>query len=365
MSFFKKVTKAVKKSVHTIEGGAEQFIRHPLEGPKDIIHGVEEMAQGHWKQGLGTAMNGLKRSVDPLHTVGAAHQAARPVTDPVNKALADTIKTVTGHNVLGSHPLNTVGTVVASIFTGGAAAGAMAGAGFAGSMAAGMSALESAGSTALSAIGGGLSSIGLESAGSAVSGLGAELGTAASASMAASGTIAGQMGLTGSQAVEMNIGTGLTNAGQSVGSNLVGKALTSAGEYMTGSVSDALAAGTGHAMGSFGFANTANGGSTFVQGTANEVAKAGVKFGSEGFFSSQKAKNIERGYKALKAVSQAQQEQQDQYNSMPFAQLNYVAPRLVNMQNGSNSMDLSGGYLTQGDIVSPTFDFNTAGSQFV
>lgn len=363
MGFFKKVTKAVSKSVKTVAKGVEQTIKHPLEGPEDLIHGVSEMAQGHFKEGLGDMVNGIKRVADPFHVVGASHQLARPVTDPVNKALAQGIKGVTGHNVLGSHPLNTVGTVAASIFTGGAASAAMAGAGFAGAMAAGTSALESAGSTLLSSIGGGLSSIGLDSAGAAVSGAGSSLGSMAASSMAASGTVAGQMGLTGTQAIEMNVGTGLTNAGQAVGSNLVGKALTGAGDYLTGGVSDALAAGTGHALGSFGFADTASGGSTFVQGTANEVAKAGVKFGSDGFFSSKAAQNIKTGYKVLNSVQQMQQNQQQQLNNMPqFLNLDMSDVQLPGA-SGSNNAGNSG-YLTQADIISPSFDFGSAGLQF-
>ncbi|MGL5603672.1 MAG: hypothetical protein ACRDDP_00180 [Plesiomonas sp.] len=362
MGFFKKVSKAVSGSVKTIAKGVEQTIRHPLEGPEDLLHGVSEMAHGNFKEGLGDMVNGIKRVADPFHVVGASHQLARPITDPVNKALAQGIKGLTGRNVLGSHPLNAVGTVAASIFTGGAASAAMAGAGFAGAMAAGTSALESAGSTLLSSIGGGLSSIGLDTAGTAVSGAGSTLGSMAASSMAASGTVAGQMGLTGAQAIEMNMGTGLTNAGQAVGSNLFGKALSGAGDYLTGGVSDALAAGTGHALGSFGFADTAAGGSTFVQGTAGEVAKAGVKFGSEGFFSSKAAENIKTGYKVLNAVQSMQQNQQQQLNNMPqFLKMDMSD---VKLQNTGSTDAGNTGYLTQADIVSPSFNFDTAGMQF-
>lgn len=362
MGFFSKVKKAVSSSVKTVAKGVEQTIRHPLEAPEDILHGVGEMAQGNFKEGLGDMVNGIKRVADPFHIVGATHQLSRPITDPVNKAMAQGIKGITGHNVLGSHPLNTVGTVAASIFTGGAASAAFAGAGMAGAMAAGTSALESAGSTLLSSIGSGLSTIGLDSAGAAVSGAGASLGSMAASSMAASGTIAGQMGLTGAQAVEMNMGQGLTNLG-SGGSGFFSSMATKAGASLTGNVSETLAAGTGHALGSFGFADTAAGGSTFVQGTAGEVAKAGVKFGSSGFFSSQAANNIKNGYKVMKTVESMQQQQQQQLNDMP----NFLSMDMsdVKLQNMGNTDAGNSGYLTQADIVSPSFDFGSNGSQFV
>lgn len=366
MGFFSKIGHALSGAAKTIEGGAEQFIRHPLEGPKDILEGANEMFHGNFKAGLGEVFHGIKRSVDPLHTVGAAHQAARPVTNPVNKALADTIKGVTGHNVLGSHPLNTVGTVVASVFTAGAAGAAMAGAGFAGSMAAGASSLASAGSTALGAVGSGLTNVGLSSLGSAVSGAGASLGAEATSLMAASGTIAGQMGLTGSQAVEMNIGSALTKAGAG-GSGFFSNIATAAGEHMTGAVSEELAAGTGHAMGSFGFAETAKGGSTFVQGTAQEVAKAGVKFGSEGgFFSSKTADNINKGLKVVKAVQGMSQQQQQDMNSGFATPMSFGGTvKLANFNgSGSNGNLNNTSFLNQSDIQAPVYDFNAAASQF-
>lgn len=276
-----KVTHAIGGAFKTITHGVKEFAHDPLEGPRDLFNGLDDMVHGDFKGGLGEIMHSAKRTLDPFHAVGAAHQAARPITDPINKGLAKGIKGLTGHNVLGSHPLNTVGTVVASVFTGGAAAAVAGGASFAGAMSAGVSALESAGASALGAVGTGLTNVGLTSAGTAVSGAATSLASAATSAMAASGTIAGQMGLSGMQAVEMNMGSGLTKLGTSIGNNMIGNAIGQAGTNMTGAVSEQLVAQAGTGS-SFGFVTGADGSSKMLTGTVSQLTKAGVSFPSTG-----------------------------------------------------------------------------------
>lgn len=205
----------------------------------------------------------------------------RAVERPVNKGLAKGIKAVTGHNVLGSHPLTTIGSAVGAYFTAGAAGALMGGASLSGAASAGISGLESAAGSAVGGIGSGLSAVGANSLGGVVSGWGTALDAAATSAMASSGSIAGQMGLSGLNATEMNVGSGLTHAGQAVGNNIIGKGLSAVGDKLTGAISDELAGGTGHALGSFGFDKSGS----LVQGTLKEVASVTDNFHNTGVFS--------------------------------------------------------------------------------
>lgn len=192
MGFLHHITKAISHAAKTVEHIAthpQDTVKTVEKGVEGVAHGVKDLAQGHGMTGLGEIVGGAKKVLDPDHLVGASHQLARPITNPINKALAQGIKGATGHNVLGSHPLNTVGTVVAGVVTAGAGSALMAGASIGEAIAAGVGAAEGLAGAGVSAVGTGLSTVGLDAAGATVSGWGGALSAAAASNAFTSGAV--------------------------------------------------------------------------------------------------------------------------------------------------------------------------------
>lgn len=257
--FTHNVSHAVSHAVHQVAHEVthpQEVIKTAVHGVQGVAHGVGDIARGHIGTGLGEIAKGAGHIIDPAHLVGAAHQLARPITNPINKALVQGIKGVTGHNVLGSHPLNAVGTVVAGLATAGAGTAAIgaleAGAGWAGALSATGTTiaanLESMAGSALSGLGTAASAVGAESLGSAATTWGGSLASASAANTAAAVSLQG-----GAQAVAeraghnflTNLGSSLENQGNGIMSeteNAIGKGIEHVGqgiEYVEQKASEA------------------------------------------------------------------------------------------------------------------------------
>lgn len=243
--FIHKVTHsvehAVKNTVKVAEKSVVNTVKAPERAVKSAIAVVKDVSTGHF----GHALNDLKGVLDPAHVVGLSHQLNRPITNPINKALAQGIKGATGHNVLGSHPLNTVGTVAAGIATGGAASALMAGATLAEAAMAGVGALEGAVGAGVGAVGSGLSTVGLDAAGQAVSGWGSALQAAAAGNAFASGAVESAVTSAPSSWSATNSGSVFNGGYGATGSNAgFSTGLSSTGSAQAGLTNSFAAAGS-------------------------------------------------------------------------------------------------------------------------